>query len=305
MRRCRAAWRCCSCSPSPSASTRRRRWCTSRFWWRWRGRSSATLAAADSRWRARARRCWSSPARWCGIDGTSAYNDVAVAAIAFTLFHLLQIWDEERTPRLLAAIGLAAGFAFAAKYTAWPAVAYAVGFVLVKNRKAVLPVAACAAVMIAPWLLKNWIYLQNPVAPFFNRQFPNPYVMVAFEDSYRHHDGDVPPEIALGDPDGGDDLRVAFGIAGAGVPAGAAGAAGAAPARGPATVAGGAGFRRELLQQHRDAVSDSAAALRGAGDDAGVERHVPQLAVAVAVLSACSPGRRWFRAMPTATPGGC
>ena len=58
-----------------------------------------------------------------GIDGTSAYNDVAVAAIAFTLFHLLQIWDEERNPRLLAAIGLVAGFAFAAKYTAWPAVA--------------------------------------------------------------------------------------------------------------------------------------------------------------------------------------
>ena len=80
-----------------------------------------------------------------GIDGTSAYNDVAVAAIAFTLFHLLQIWDEERNPRLLAAIGLVAGFAFAAKYTAWPAVLYAVGFVALKNRKAVLPVAACAA----------------------------------------------------------------------------------------------------------------------------------------------------------------
>jgi hypothetical protein len=120
-----------------------------------------------------------------GIDGTSAYNDVAVAAIAFTLFHLLEIWDEERNPRLLAAIGLAAGFAFAAKYTAWPAVAYALGFVVVKNRKAVLPVAACAAVLIAPWLLKNWIYLHNPVAPFFNRQFPNPYVMTGFEDIYR------------------------------------------------------------------------------------------------------------------------
>jgi Dolichyl-phosphate-mannose-protein mannosyltransferase len=152
-----------------------------------------------------------------GIDGTSAYNDVAVASIAFTLFHLLQIWDEERNPRLLAAIGLAAGFAFAAKYTAWPALAYAVGFVLVKatggvasrrvpglpqggtphlpqggprsgwmcRSKAVLPVAACAASMIAPWLLKNWIYLHNPVAPFFNRQFPNPYVMTGFEDIYR------------------------------------------------------------------------------------------------------------------------
>ena len=133
-----------------------------------------------------------------GIDGTSAYNDVAVAAIAFTLFHLLQIWDEERQAgyplgppaaphnlRLLAAIGLVAGFAFAAKYTAWPAVAYAVGFVVVKNRRAVLPVAACATVVIAPWLLKNWIYLHNPVAPFFNRQFPNPYIMVGFEDIYR------------------------------------------------------------------------------------------------------------------------
>jgi len=124
-----------------------------------------------------------------GIDGSSAYNDVAVAAIAFTLFHLLQTWDEERNPRLLAAIGLVAGFAFATKYTAWPAVAYAVGFVVVRDRKAlgraVLPVAACAAVVIAPWLLKNWIYLHNPVAPFFNRQFPNPYVMAGFEDIYR------------------------------------------------------------------------------------------------------------------------
>src|SRR6185369_8858265 len=83
------------------------------------------------------------------------------------------------------AIGLVAGFAFAAKYTAWPAVFYAVGFVALKNRRAVLPVAACAAVVIAPWLLKNWIYLQNPVAPFFNRQFPNPYVMAGFEDTYR------------------------------------------------------------------------------------------------------------------------
>ena len=120
-----------------------------------------------------------------GIDGTSAYNDVAVAAIAFTLFHLLQIWDEARHPRLAAAIGLAAGFAFAAKYTAWPAVLYAVGFVALKNRKAVLPVAACAALVMAPWLLKNWIYFQNPLAPFFNRQFPNPYIRAGFEDTYR------------------------------------------------------------------------------------------------------------------------
>ena len=41
-----------------------------------------------------------------GIDGTSAYNDVAVAAIAFTVFYLLQIWDEQRSTRLLIAIDL-------------------------------------------------------------------------------------------------------------------------------------------------------------------------------------------------------
>ncbi len=126
---------------------------------------------------------FASPA--AGIDATSAYNDVAIAAIAFTLFHLLQLWNEERAPRVLLAIGLTAGFAFASKYTAWPAVAYAVCFVGFKNRKAAIPVAACAALMIAPWLLKNWIYFQNPVAPFFNRWFPNPYVSIAFEDTYR------------------------------------------------------------------------------------------------------------------------
>jgi hypothetical protein len=39
--------------------------------------------------------------------------------------------------------------------------------------------------VIAPWLLKNWIYLHNPVAPFYNRLFPNPFVLVSFEDTYR------------------------------------------------------------------------------------------------------------------------
>src|SRR5579872_2729684 len=36
-----------------------------------------------------------------GIDGTIAYNDVAVAAIGFGLFYLLQIWDQDRCAKLL------------------------------------------------------------------------------------------------------------------------------------------------------------------------------------------------------------
>jgi hypothetical protein len=127
-----------------------------------------------------------------GMDGTVAYNDVAVAAIAFALFYLLQIWDQERAAKLLVPIGILTGFAFATKYTALVAVPYALGFIAWKQWRArqtvfrpVLTTAALAAVFIAPWLLKNWIWVDNPVSPFANRLFPNPYVHVSFEEEYR------------------------------------------------------------------------------------------------------------------------
>ena len=125
-----------------------------------------------------------------GVDGTSAYNDVAVAAIAFTLFHLLQIWDDVRAPRLLVAIGLVAGFGYAAKYTACLGVVYALGFVAWKSRRRIREtavVAVSSAALVAPWMVKNWIWVANPFSPFLNGLFPNPYVTVAFEQEYRHH----------------------------------------------------------------------------------------------------------------------
>jgi hypothetical protein len=120
-----------------------------------------------------------------GIDGISAYNDVAVAAVAFTMFHLIEIWDEAQSPRLLAAIGLLAGFAFAIKYTAWPAIPLALILVAFKRRRDAIPVAALAAFAVAPWLIRNWIVFHNPAAPFYNRVFPNPSIMPGFEDMYR------------------------------------------------------------------------------------------------------------------------
>src|ERR1019366_2499528 len=39
-----------------------------------------------------------------GIDGTTAYIDVAVACILFALFYLLQLWDQHRHTGLLALI---------------------------------------------------------------------------------------------------------------------------------------------------------------------------------------------------------
>ncbi|HPQ14718.1 MAG TPA: discoidin domain-containing protein [Bryobacteraceae bacterium] len=127
-----------------------------------------------------------------GFDGTTAYIDVAVACVVFVLFYLLQIWDQERTTALLIPIGLLAGFAYAMKYTAFLAVPYALGFVgwkLLRARKPFIRplavTAACALVMILPWVIKNWVWVDNPFAPFFNKYFPNRYVHITFEQEYR------------------------------------------------------------------------------------------------------------------------
>src|SRR5262249_25341372 len=125
-----------------------------------------------------------------GVDGTSAYNDVALAAIAFTLFQLLQIWERRREARLVIAIGLVAGFAIATKYTGWLAVPYALGFIVWKSERETrlrncVCVAFAASCVLGPWLVRNWIWFHNPLAPFFNGIFPNPYVMVSFEKVYR------------------------------------------------------------------------------------------------------------------------
>jgi hypothetical protein len=127
-----------------------------------------------------------------GLDGTIAYNDVAVALTAFALFYLLQIWDGEKNPKVLVPVGILAGFSYAIKYTAFLAVPYAIGFVLWKLWRArkpmlrpVLVTAGLALVFILPWMVKNSLWVANPVSPFGNRVFPNRYVHVSFEDDYR------------------------------------------------------------------------------------------------------------------------
>ena len=124
-----------------------------------------------------------------GIDGVSAYTDVALAATAFSVFYLLEIWrensDAEHDTALLVATGLAAGFCFAIKFTGVVAVFYAMAVVLVNRRpRALAPMLAAATLVMFAWPLKNWLWTGNPAAPFFNRLFPNPYVHVSFETSY-------------------------------------------------------------------------------------------------------------------------
>jgi hypothetical protein len=129
-----------------------------------------------------------------GISGTTAYNDVAVTATVFSLFVLLQIWAGQRSPALLILIGLVAGFAFDIKYPAIVAVPYALAFVAYKCWRSRTPVlrpllviSAAAALLVLPTLVKNTIVVHNPMAPFFNHLFPNPYVHVSLEEEIREH----------------------------------------------------------------------------------------------------------------------
>ncbi len=127
-----------------------------------------------------------------GWDGTSAYVDVASAGIVFALYYLLQIWDAERDPSLLIPIGILAGFSYAAKYSAAIAIPYALGFItwkLCRYRKPLLrplfTIFALTAFFVLPWMIKNAMFVHNPLAPFANQLFPNSYVHVSFEEQYR------------------------------------------------------------------------------------------------------------------------
>ena len=104
----------------------------------------------------------------------------------FAVFYWTQLWDENRDHRILIVIGLLAGYCYAAKYTAFVMIVYAIGFIIWRTRQwqPALMVAGCSLIMIAPWVIKNWIYVHNPVAPFANQWFPNPYFYVAVEKDW-------------------------------------------------------------------------------------------------------------------------
>ncbi len=147
-----------------------------------------------------------------GKTGTSAYVDVALASALFAVFLLLEIWRKDHQSGLLVAIGLCAGFAYAIKYTGALAILYAAGSVVLCLWRAgksfwrpAANVAAFSVLMAAPWVIKNLVVVRNPVSPFANRLFPNPYLSVWAERNWeqaQRHAGvnmlDWPLELTLG-----------------------------------------------------------------------------------------------------------
>lgn len=149
-----------------------------------------------------------------GYVSTQALNDMAVSAVVFGTFYGLYRWWESREDRWLLPIGLLAGFAYATKYSAFLT---AVAFVAVmawrwyRHRDLSWKWAAggClgVAVMVLPYLLRNWLWYDNPVAPFYNAWFPNPNFSSWVEVDYRANQRtygwlksfwDVPWDVAVG-----------------------------------------------------------------------------------------------------------
>jgi len=116
-----------------------------------------------------------------GIAGISAYNDLTVATLVFAGFYLIQVNYESIDVKTVFLIGLLGGFSYAVKYSGGLALPLAAGFM--RGRR-LWPLALGAAVTAGPWLLRNWIWLGNPTAPFLNRWFPNPYWTAAAEHQY-------------------------------------------------------------------------------------------------------------------------
>ena len=120
-------------------------------------------------------------------DGVSAYNDICVVTLVYAVFYLLQVWDQERSDNLLILIGLLAGFAYAVKYTAALTLPFAVAWLWRRHSLKIGTLARLgipAALLIAPWILRNWIWVGNPFAPFLNAWFPNPFYHVGMERLY-------------------------------------------------------------------------------------------------------------------------
>lgn len=117
-----------------------------------------------------------------GATGASSYTEAAGVFFTLAAFHLLLAWRDAGNSRYLAAGGAVAGFCYAIKVPGILTVVAAILFVLAQRRlRPAFLVAGCAALVMAPWLVRNLVLTGNPAAPLANGLFPNPYFHLATE----------------------------------------------------------------------------------------------------------------------------
>jgi len=113
--------------------------------------------------------------------GQTARIDLATTFFATLAFGSLVIGSEEENRKLIWLSAFCAGAAVATKWTAIPVVLLPlVAFLALRREwRLLLPFVLLAVVMVAPWLVKNWLLAGNPVYPLFYQWFPHPYWSIA------------------------------------------------------------------------------------------------------------------------------
>jgi len=145
-----------------------------------------------------------------GISGTSAYTDAGAVFFALAVFYLLLVWRDTGDLRYLVPAGIAAGFCYAIKIPGGLVIILALVFVAASLRhlgiREIALFGGAAVLIVAPWLVRDFIMTGNPVAPLFNKFFPNPYFHPSMEKDLAASLGSfwgvppwrVPYELAVG-----------------------------------------------------------------------------------------------------------
>jgi len=117
-----------------------------------------------------------------GISASSAYNDAMLVFFALAALARLPApgGAQWRLDTLVA--GMLAGFCYAIKMTGGVVIVACALLLVHERRFRSLPwLVAGAAIPVLPWMVRNWWWFHNPLAPFANRWFENPYFHAASE----------------------------------------------------------------------------------------------------------------------------
>ncbi|MCA9935281.1 MAG: glycosyltransferase family 39 protein [Ardenticatenaceae bacterium] len=123
--------------------------------------------------------------------GTWAYNDLPLAFYSVAALYAFIRWQECGNTRWLTLGGLFAGLAMSMKYTSFITPLF-IGLLLLwqyrrnlrQSWQPLLAFALPAALVAAPWYLKNWAFTGNPVYPFvFGGRFWDDFRAAAYSDT--------------------------------------------------------------------------------------------------------------------------
>lgn len=123
---------------------------------------------------------------------TGTYIDLALAFFVVLAFYALMLWQQDNNNSWIIVSGFAAGIALGTKYTAAiPAVILA--GVFIAGSKKLKPAVVFSVVLFAafsPWLLKNLVFIHNPIAPWGAALFQNSMISAEQAANYFKHISD-------------------------------------------------------------------------------------------------------------------